>query len=217
MSWKSPLVAIACALVLSSDVAAQLPSMTILVGPTRAARETNAPAFVTEPLWTIGGGGGFRFGTGTFAIQPEVLIVSKGTSSVDGDTETQLRLDYIEFPVIGMITLATGRKLRPFIGAGPVLELEMRCRVHFLQDNSKEEVGCDLSNAATFDRRKIDVAVAGLAGVDYALGGSRRLSLQARYTRGFTNISDAEDRTLEIRNRAFSMYVGLTFPLQPDF
>jgi hypothetical protein len=216
-SLKNTLAAFACALLLAADASAQLPTMTVLVGPTRGERETNGPAFETDPLWSMGGGGGFRFGTGVLAIQPEVLIVSKGTKLVEANSESRLKLDYIELPVLAIITPTPQARIRPFVAAGPVLSLEMRCRVQFVSDNSKEEIGCDLSNAATFDRKKIDYSAAALAGVDYRMDGVRRISLQGRYTHGFRNISDAEDRELQIRNRAFSVYVGFTFPLQPDF
>ncbi len=223
MHWTTSLGAAAASLILVVAAAttiaplhAQMPVMSISVGPTIASRETNGLAFETDPMAAMGGGGGFRFGTGMFSVQPEVLIISKGTKRPNDFSEERLLLDYIEFPLLGIVTAMRDRKVRPFLGAGPVLSLEMRCRVQFVEENSKEEVGCDLPNASTFDRSKVDYGVAGLAGIDYALSPTRRLSLQARYTHGFRNISDSDDGTLEIRNRALSFFVSYSFPLSPD-
>jgi opacity protein-like surface antigen len=217
MSWKLRLGTAATVLLIGSAAHAQMPSLNIMVGPTYATRETNGPAFESDPIWTIGGGGGFRFGKGTFGFEPAVLIVSKGTSQTEAGVENRLKLDYIELPVLGIVTLGSGSKLHPFIGGGPVVSLEMRCRVESIDGNSKEEIGCDLPNAATFDRHKIDLGVAGLAGIEYALSSSRRIALQARYTHGLSNISDTEDSALEIRNRAWSIYLSYSLPLKPDF
>jgi hypothetical protein len=217
MSWTARIGIAVVALVISADVNAQMPSLNIMVGPTYASRETNSPTLESDPIVTIGGGGGFRFGMGTFAVEPGVVIVSKGTKQVAGDIETRLKLDYIEIPVLGIITLAPQSRVHPFISAGPVLSLEMRCRVERVEENSKEEIGCDLPNDATFDRHKVDLSLTGAVGAELLLSGSRRLSVQARYTHGMRNISDAEDATVDVRNRAFSFYIGFMLPLKPDF
>jgi hypothetical protein len=217
MSLKTILGAAGCVLFLGTGVAAQLPTMSIAVGQTYAWRDTNQTPFETESLGNLGGGGSFRFGSGVFSFEPGVLVTTKGTSTTSGGEETRLKLDYIELPILGMITIGPSNKVRPFVGAGPVIGLEMRCRIEVLAENTKEEVGCDLPNSATFDRHKVDLSVAGLAGVDYALPSSRRLGLQARYTHGLRNISDSEDPDLEIRNRALSVFLTFSFPLNPDF
>ncbi|MEO5510160.1 MAG: porin family protein [Longimicrobiales bacterium] len=217
MSLKVRLATAATALLIGSAAHAQMPSLNIMVGPTYASRETNGPAFESDPIFTIGGGGGFRFGNRTFGFEPGVLIVSKGTSQTDGDVDNRLKLDYIELPVLGIITIGSKSMLHPFIGGGPVVSLEMRCRVESIRGNSKEEIGCDLPNSATFDRHKVDLGVAGLAGVEYAISSSKRIALQARYTHGLSNISDTEDSALLIHNRAWSFYVSYSLPLKPDF
>jgi hypothetical protein len=219
MSLKLSLAAAACALLLTADAHAQGTLFNMRFGPTFGWRDTNQSAFESDGMMQVGGGGGFRFGKGALSFEPNALIVGKNTKGPDvnvpGD-EMRLKLQYIEFPLLGVLTLNRDAKVRPFLAAGPVIDLEMRCRVEFVDANSKDEVGCDLETTATVDRHKIDFGVAGAAGIDYRISENRRISLQARYTHGLSNISAADDPALVLRNRAVSVYLGYSFPLRTD-
>lgn len=218
MSLKLSLGAAACALLLSANAHAQGTLFVMRFGPTLGWRDTNQPAYESKGMVQFGGGGGFRLGKGALTFEPNAVIVGKNTKTPDTapGTVKRLKLQYIELPLLGVLTLNRDARIRPFISAGPVLDLEMRCRVEFVDATSRDEVGCDLQTTSTIDRHKVDFGVAGAAGLDYRLSENRRFSLEARYTHGLTNISAAEDKTLSLKNRALSFYVGYSFPLRTD-
>lgn len=218
MSLKLSFGAAACAVLFASAAQAQSTLFNVHLGPSYAWRTANEASSESKGMLSAGGGGGFSFGKGALSFSPSIFIVGKSTKMSDPTTggETRLKLQYIEFPLLAIVTPMQSKAVRPFFGAGPVVDLEMRCRVEFVVANSKDEVGCDLQSSSTFDRHKVDLAVAGIAGVDYRLSENRRLSLDVRYTHGLRNISDSDDRALQIHNRAVSVYLGYSFPLKAD-
>lgn len=216
MKWKASIIAAAATLV-ASAASAQSPVFFVKIGPTYAWRPVNQADLESDGMTAFGGGGGVRIGNGTLSFQPEILISGKGTS-VDTDAgETRLKIEYIEMPLLAHLKLPARGKFRPFVVAGPVIGLEMRCRAEFVDGPSRDEVGCDLQTEATFDRNKVDILATGGAGLGYSVGGGRQLGLEARYTHGFRNISDNDDNPdFEIRNRSISVFVSYSFPLNPD-
>jgi hypothetical protein len=192
----------------------------VRVGPTFASRYSNEASQKSKGLVAMGGGGGFRIQKGAFSFDPAIMIVIKGTESADPVTngKQRLKLQYIELPLVGTATLFTSGRLKPFIEAGPVIDLEMRCRVQFISSDKQQQddVGCDLQSLSTPDRHKFDFSVAGGGGLDYNLEQNRHVLLEVRYTHGLSNISDSDDRSLVIRNRALSVYIGYSFPINPD-
>lgn len=216
MLWKTGLTAAAAAFLMCADASAQSPLMFVKIGPTYSWRSTNQIDRETDGVTSIGAGGGFRIGNGALTFQPEVYIVNKTTKVDENNGELRLKLEYLEIPLLAMLTIGD-YKLRPFLGAGPVISLETRCRSEFREAQNKDEIGCDLANNVVSDRKKFDYGAAAVGGLEYAISRTRKLSLEARYTHGFRNISDAEDnQALELKNRAFSVYVGYSFPLRTD-
>jgi opacity protein-like surface antigen len=216
MSFKLSIGAALSALSLASAAHAQT-MFAVRFGPTFATRETNETAFESKGMMQMGGGFGFRLGNGPLTFNPSVLIVGKATKTrASADVENRLKLQYIEFPAIAALTLTRSHSFQPFIEAGPVLDMETRCRVEFVTQNSKEEVGCDIATSETIDRHKIDFGLTAGGGFDFRLGDDRKLSLEARYTHGLSNISAADDSDLVIHNRAVSVYLVYFFPFKPD-
>ncbi|HEX6693948.1 MAG TPA: porin family protein [Longimicrobiales bacterium] len=215
MKWKASLFA-AVATLVASAASAQSPVFFVKIGPTYAWRSVNRPELESDGMTAFGGGGGVRIGNGRIAFQPEILVTGKGTSRDNDVGETRLRIEYIEVPMLAHLTLGRHGKFAPFLVAGPVVGLEMRCRAQFVEGNSRDEVGCDLSTDATFDRNKVDILAAGGLGLGYSVGGGRQLGLEARYTHGLRNISDNDDDPgFEIRNRSVSVFLSYSFPLDP--
>ena len=215
MKWKASIIA-AAATLYASAASAQSPVFFVKIGPTYAWRTVNQAEFESDGMTAFGGGGGVRIGNGRIAFQPEILITGKGTS-IDTDVgETRLKVEYIEMPLLAHLTLPTRGKITSFAVAGPVVGLEMRCRAQFVEGNSRDEVGCDLSSESTFDRNKVDILATGGFGLGYSVGGGRQLGLEARYTHGFRNINDNDDNPdFEIRNRSVSVFLSYSFPLDP--
>lgn len=218
MFWKLSIGTAVSSLVLASAAHAQSTLFNVRVGPTFASRDANQTAFESKGEMSMGGGGGFRFGSGPLTINPSVMIVGKVTSTGDRNTtgESRLKLQYIEFPVLAALKLSSAHRIQPFIEAGPVLSMETRCRIEFVLDRSKDEVGCDITEDETFDRHKIDFGARAGGGLDFRISEGRLLSVNAHYTHGFSNINASDNETLKIHNRAVSFYLAYYFPFKPD-
>jgi opacity protein-like surface antigen len=217
MSIKLTIGAVLSALSLASAAHAQT-LFNVRLGPTFASRETNQVSFESKSGMQVGGGGGFRLGSGPLTLNPSVIIVGKmtKTGSKSSGGENRLKLQYIEFPLLAALSIAPKHRISPFIEAGPVLDMETRCRVEFVTEFTKDEVGCDINTSETIDRHKIDFGVSAGAGFDFRMADERRLSLEGRYTHGFSNISASDDPSLTLRNRAVSIYLAYYFPFKPN-
>jgi hypothetical protein len=69
-------------------------------------------------------GFGFSFGSGTFALHPELLYVQKGGDlGASGD----LKIDELDVPLLAQFNLGILESLAPFLYAGPQAEFELSC------------------------------------------------------------------------------------------
>jgi hypothetical protein len=159
-----------------------------------------------EGLTTTMFGGHIRFGLGPFTLQPELYVVTKGASTSSAAEEEQLRLEYIEIPVLLVVPLRLGAA-EPYAFGGPSLSLESRCRWVFREQGLKTDMGCvPTPHPEVVTTRAIDFGVIGGAGLAYPLGPGRIL-LEARYNHGLRNIVDGPR---ELRNRTALVMIGYT-------
>jgi hypothetical protein len=151
------------------------------------------------------------------SLQPEILYIQKGakvdesltipevgTAGVEGSFD----LAYLEVPLLLRAGLPVPG-LSPFVYAGPAVAFNLSAKAKldavagpFRESIIDEDIKDDIKN------------------LDYGivLGGGMQLGLpliklhiEARYTIGLTNIIDADDIDFELKNRAFSLMVGVTF------
>ena len=131
--------------------------------------------------------------TDMFSIQPEVLYAQKGAKLEGGGETGKVKLDYLEIPILGVISLGSGGS-SPYIVIGPSFGVKM---------NAKLEVGGQEETDFDDEVKKGDVGL--------VLGAGAKLSrflVEARYNLGLTNVAEAGD---EVKNRAFSFLVGVGF------
>lgn len=140
-------------------------------------------------------------------IRPELTFALKG-----GRTETEeglvidIELAYLEFPFLAKVTAPTGR-FRPVFFGGPAPALQIGCDFEFALPAQPEQVlrvTCGQDEITVV--RKLDFGVVAGAGIE-GLWPAAALSLEARYTAGLRSVFD----DVEIRNRALSVLLGLTF------
>ncbi|MCU0634180.1 MAG: PorT family protein [Gemmatimonadaceae bacterium] len=143
------------------------------------------------------------FGRGTFALQPELLVVSKGANA-PRNSGNGLRLNYLEVPVMLRLSLAPESVLRPHLYAGPYLGLRISC------DVSGSSQSCD--DVPDLNANEVDVGGIVGGGVMLALGGLNA-TVGGRYGFGVSRVADFRVNNVResARNGTFALYVGLGF------
>lgn len=184
---------------------------------TAAAQETGLKAGLTvsrfasdDPHWddrltATSFGGHLRFRFGAIAFQPELQVVTKGANASAADEEEQLRIEYIEVPLLLVVPVRVAA-FEPFIYGGPALMLESRCRWVERRDGLRTSVTCDPPPVAeVFSRNSVDYGLIGGGGISYPIG-SGRIMLEARHNWGMRDIRSGTGP--DVRNRTFSMFLG---------
>lgn len=134
--------------------------------------------------------------TDMFAFQPEIAYSMKGVKFDDGVDEGELKLAYIDVPLLAKITFGpemTMGQARPALYLGPYAAFNMSCEI--------ESVGvsadCETADA---DPKTVDFGAIAGAGMDFG-----NLNIFARYQFGLTNIFDGTDdsknRVIQIGGR----------------
>ena len=150
-----------------------------------------------------------------FSIEPEVLYSQKG-SEVEGtgenaELEGSVKLDYIEVPVLLKFKVPVSNSgFRPFLFAGPSVGFELNCSLDGEILSVTGSTDCEETSVVRTKSTDFGGTVGG--GIEF-LAGMQAVRLDARYTHGFTNISDSAD-SRDIKNRTFAVTVGLGWPFR---
>ncbi len=165
-------------------------------------------------------------GAGSFALRPELLYVQKGGSfstsfelddATAADLDATIRLTYVELPLLLEYTVPTRGGVRPQLYVGPALAVRTGCRVGFRiaggGESFSESSGCDgdddeAAGLETAGPRRFDVAAVVGGALAFRAGG-QTLTVGARYTHGFFELSDESG----LRNRAVAVHAGFEFPV----
>ncbi|MBN4057948.1 PorT family protein [Olleya sp. AH-315-K02] len=130
----------------------------------------------------------------SFSVQPELIYSSQGAKGDDNNSDVELKLDYINLPIMAKFYVSEGFSLE----AGP--------QVGFLMSSKIEESGEseDLKNETS----GIDF------GLNLGLGFKTETGLNfgARYNLGLSNIWDFEGSdNFKNQNSALQIFIGFTF------
>jgi hypothetical protein len=146
----------------------------------------------------------------TWSLQPEALFISKG-GKVGAATSTagtrEIRLDYLEIPVLVRRNFLNLSALVPHVYAGPTVGFNVNCSVDIETTGVPETSSdCDRND---FKPKTLDWGAAVGAGVDLSAGGFG-VTVGARYGIGVANIleengSQFRDR---VRNGTLAVYAG---------
>jgi hypothetical protein len=146
-----------------------------------------------------------------FGVRLEALYVQKGgegdlEGEVDGapfDLQMRFKFDYIEFPLLAVVSFPTGPSGTFDIFAGPAAAFNVAAELEV--EAGGQSASEDIDNASSTD-------FGGVAGAGFTLAlASVNLFADARWEWGFTDIVDVEDA--DIKNSAFAFTVGVGFPL----
>jgi hypothetical protein len=169
---------------------------------------SNASDFIPDDGQRMGLVGGLFVtvpATERFAFQIEGLYTEKGlTADFEEDgiaIDGNLRLQYLEVPVLGRANFATqGSSTNFYIvaGAAPAFKLDARLKVEALGEEETEDLSDDMES--------FDLGLVGGAGVEFG-----RFGVEARYTHGLLSVSKDDDDDSPVKNKVFAVTVGYRF------
>jgi hypothetical protein len=157
-----------------------------------------------QNLRGLTGGLFFSLSLGFVGIQPEILYSRRGTMWNEDTSKYEYLLDYIEVPVLIKLSILPVGPIRPVIFGGPSFGYLLNAKARLTTPEGTEEG--DLDNM--FEKTAW-AAVFG-AGVDFKLAGIL-LTVDGRYHMGLKNISTDVEVGQTVKNKGFSVMVGVGF------
>lgn len=159
-----------------------------------------------ETLTSFMGGGFIRFGMGRFGIQPELLVVTRGTEFEDEtfDATAKFKVDYVEVPVLLVLPLSMGTGVAPYVFGGPSFAFEIACNVSIEGGGVDEESDCDEEGVES-SRKSTDIGATVGAGLEFPLGPGNLL-IEGRYNWGLSNLS--EESGADVKSRTAAILAG---------
>ncbi|CAN5828131.1 porin family protein [soil metagenome] len=214
---RSLLVAAAFGIMAAADGQAQ--TIGFKLGPSFSTISTDEPDISFSTLTKFTGGGFMRFGMGGLAIQPELMYVTKGgkmSETFEGETfDAELRLDYIEIPVLLVLPIGPGIGIAPYVYAGPAFAFEAGCTVAFSTAGFDGSVDCDEGDnepgELSTDRRKFDIGAMVGGGLSFPMGPGALL-VEGRYNFGLMNLNTSTEGN-SVKNRSGAALVGYSIPI----
>jgi hypothetical protein len=184
------------------------------LGPSFSTISTDEPGVDVSTLTKFTGGGFIRFAMGGLAIQPELMYVTKGAKTTFGEggvsVDGELRLDYIEVPLLVVVPFSAGGSISPFVYGGPALAFEVGCTIAISAAGFDGSSDCDEEDEG-LDRKKMDVGAMFGGGVAIPMGPGA-ITLEGRYNFGLINLNDSTEGG-SIKNRSGAVLVGYAIPL----
>lgn len=163
-------------------------------------------AFVDVPLAT------------NLSFQPGLQYVQKGAevSAVEDGMEVSLGIDlaYLEIPLLLRYAFPTDGPVGVHLFAGPALGFEASCEVGVEGGGFRASFDCDQGEEVdfAFDTKSLDVGALFGGGLSFEAGPGALL-VEGSYNLGLTNLAEDADEGESVKNRAFYVTAGYTFPI----
>lgn len=143
---------------------------------------------------------------GSLSLRPELLFSQKGVKTTFAEDELQgdvdLKLSYIDVPVLLQLEPSTQGAARPHVYAGPSFGFKTNCELEASSGEESGSIDCDDG----FDLKSFDLGGVIGAGIGFPLGGVGA-TIGARYQHGFSDIA----KEASVKNRVFSLYASIEF------
>jgi hypothetical protein len=133
-----------------------------------------------------------------FTFQPELLYSQRGADASNFDAS--IKLDYIEIPMLAMLTIPMEGRFTPNVFFGPSVAFNVSAK--YSVAGYSEDIKDEISTT--------DVGIAVGAGVKVGDLGPGAITADIRYTIGLTNVLD-DDSDDSIKNRVLCFMVGYAF------
>lgn len=175
----------------------------------------------SDPRPRLTGGLGFdMIGIGPLTLAPEIYYAQKGADDFQarltaGDA-AEISLAYVEVPVLVRLAIPLGgARFQPYLAGGPVFGWQLDCQITATETGTEEACDQLLGGQDRLEETLREFEQGLMFGAGFAfevIRGIGAVTLDARYARGLTRLSDT-DAGPEIRNRALSVLLGYRFGL----
>jgi hypothetical protein len=143
-------------------------------------------------------GGFVRFpANDAFALETGLLYATKGASPTDGTNELKIQLAYLDVPVLAHWQPSPSTPL--YVVFGPSFNFNVSAKTIDVIPTEQEVDAKDMV-------KDVEVSLVAGAGVTFGKG-----FLEGRYSAGLTDIADDVNLTATIKNRGFTVLVGVRF------
>ncbi len=144
-------------------------------------------------------------------VQVGAGFVQKGAEETEFGIEVEFALSYIEIPLLLTLSPPTSGYVGFTFSVGPALGFNTSCNISRLAVGVTVELECD-DPLLGVDEKSFELGAMVGADLDIGLTESVSLVLDVFYNFGFTKIDDSgvDD---DVKNRAFSILAGLSFPV----
>ena len=143
----------------------------------------------------------FSMGLGLFSVQPEILYVRQGTRMEEAPDWMEVRLDYIQVPVLLKVHVIPG-PISPMIYGGPYGAYRIAARGAV----SGVPGTVDISDGYT----TTDYGVVFGGGIDFRLPVIK-LSAEVRYNLGLANVAQNAAAGESVKTKSLMVLVGIGF------
>lgn len=144
--------------------------------------------------------------SGSLALRPEVLWSQKGAKTTITEAGTaidaELKLSYVDVPVLLQFEPATTSTIRPHLYAGPSFGFKADCSLDVTLGDVTDTSDCD----SDFDLKSFDMGGVIGGGIGFPVGAIGA-TIGARYQHGFSDIA----KDAKVNNRVISLYASLEF------
>ena len=155
------------------------------------------------------------FSVGPVSLSPEVFYAQKGAENFQSRLATgqaaEISLAYVEIPVLLKLGLPFGgARFRPYLAGGPVFGWQLDCSVTATASGTSDDCAQLLGGQSQLEETLRDFEQGLMFGAGFAfdvIPGIGAITLDARYARGLTRLTESEDGP-EIQNRALSVLLG---------
>jgi hypothetical protein len=149
----------------------------------------------------------------TVGLMLEALYSQKGATATEQGVDVGFNFTYVEFPILAkfMIPTSEAGKVSVHLAAGPVVGLEVGCKVTGEEGGTSVSFDCDEVGA---DTKSVDFGLMLLGGLDIQVGAGAVL-LDIGYTLGLADVNDTTDGN-SIKNRSLCFKAGYKFALGSD-
>jgi len=142
--------------------------------------------------------------TDNVALEVDALYSMKGAKGRDEGGTADVRISYVEVPLLLRLGPRTTGTVRPFATLGASADFRLTCKAEMRERALSVSVDCD----EFADFRSFDATLIGGAGIDAPLGAGT-MTLTVRYGYGLRNLVKED----EVRNRAFTFLAGWRMPI----
>ena len=144
-----------------------------------------------------------------FGIQVGGVYSQKGASMSEGTVEATIAVDYIDVPVLFVVSVPTSGNITPRLFAGGVASFKMSCKLKGSVDGqSVPSQDCTDDDIGTLKSSYFSALFG--AGIKFGVGPGGLL-LDVGYQLGLTNIVDSEIET--VKANVIQASLGYQFPL----